>query len=112
MVTGGSINYTVKELLAEIRESMVAIRLQLEQHDKRIGILEEKQEEGKILRDKYIPMIDNLVLNLDIEKQLKKALDEHQTKKFTTREKIIIIVVAVIQVTISALALGIQPPVS
>lgn len=92
---GEVIRYTTKEILAEIREGIHAVKATVLAHDRRITALELEVTESRKLRDKYVPIVDALVRDLDVKAQVQEALDERADSGFTRRQKLFALAVAI-----------------
>lgn len=103
---GEVVRYTTKELLAEIREGIHTVKATAVAHDARITALELRVAEHQQVREEYVPIVDGIVRDLDIKKQVTEALDERADKGFTRKQKLIGLAIGVITVAQGFLALG------
>lgn len=91
---GERVSYTTKELLAEIREGIAVIKETTRDHGTRISRLENDVAGLDAIRKEYVPKVDALVRDLDIQAEVKQALDERSDRGFTRAEKLIGLVTA------------------
>lgn len=93
---GDRISYTTKELLAEIREGITEIKTTTRNHESRILKLEALTSEHEDIRKVYVPKVDALARDLDIQAEVRRALDARADRGFTRREKVAGLLIAVV----------------
>ncbi len=85
--TGDTVRYTVKELLAEIRDGISEIRTVANQHDLRLTRLEERQQEHTTILQTVNPQLLALQKIIDTQAEVKTALTSDHQSAFTRRDR-------------------------
>ena len=93
-IVNGVIRYTTKELLSEIRDKLHDIKGDLAAHELRLLVLERKAAEAESVQSKYVPLIDKLVRDFDVEASVRSALENNNQSMLTRREKFLALVFA------------------
>lgn len=103
---GERVSYTTKELLAEIREGISSIKTTTANHEDRIVKLEAHVAEHEEVRRAYVPKVDGLLRDLDIQSEVKAALDARDDRGFTRKQKLLGLVFALVTTVLNVLTLG------
>ena len=103
---GERVSYTTKELLAEIRDGISAIKTTTSNHEERIVKLEAIALEHEEIRKLYVPKIDTLVRDLDIQSEVRAALDAREDRGFTRKQKLVGLAFALVTTVLNVMTLG------
>lgn len=95
-VSGDTVRYTVKELLAEIRDGITAIKSVSAQHELRLSKLEFTVADHGMQLGSTQPQLNQLARIIETQTEVKEALAVRKESAFTRREKALASVVAVL----------------
>lgn len=101
-MSGDTVRYTVKELLAEIRDGISEIRAVANQHDQRLTRLEERQDAHSSILDAVNPQLTALQKIIDTQAEVKDALNDDHKSAFTRRERFFGMLCAALIVVLTA----------
>jgi hypothetical protein len=101
-VNGDTIKYTVKELLAEIREGITAIKSVSAQHELRLQRVEMTVADHGMQLGSAAPQIAQLAKIIETQAEVKDALADDRSSAFNRRDKLVALGFAALTVGVNA----------